>query len=103
MASEQGENRKKTRAHCGKIQFLFKNQVLNKRHFWRENSNSNVGVDFIKIESLDKNWDFTSVCCTGQSSFHALTLQSNAKLEKVEQQRSDETDVVTDKNLAFGW
>ena len=41
-------------------------------------------------------------CNTGQSSFHALTLQSNAKLEKVEQQRSDETDVVTDKNLAFG-
>ena len=45
-------------AHCGKIPIF----VQKYQSFLAGKFKFNVGVDFTKIEFLDKNWNFASVC-----------------------------------------
>ena len=51
-----------TGTHCGKIQIFVQKIKFSIITFLAGKFKFNVGVDFIKIEFLNKNWDFASVC-----------------------------------------
>ena len=78
------EKQSASEPHCGKMQFVVQKTKL---HIWIITilaRKFKLNADYIKVEFLDKNWNFATVCeCSDNTNFCAwkikVTLISNRK------------------------
>ena len=64
-------------AHCGKITIFVQKIKFSIIPFLAGKFKFNVGIEFIKIEFLNKNCDFASVCSVERSSISVVELVVN--------------------------